>query len=54
MRVPDWCCLKPTRPAPTIETGVVRPDLVLRDLVKMLHPMLVFEPFEFLQPIDHP
>ena len=33
------------------ETGVVRPDLVLRDLVKMLHPTLVAEPFEFLQPI---
>jgi ABC-type Fe3+-hydroxamate transport system substrate-binding protein len=33
------------------ETGVVRPDLVLRDLVKMLHPTLVTEPFEFLQPI---
>lgn len=33
------------------ETGVVRPDLVLRDLVKMLHPTLVSEPFEFLQPI---
>ncbi len=33
------------------ETGVVRPDLVLRDFVKMLHPGLVAEPFDFLLPI---
>nr|WP_298125166.1 ABC transporter substrate-binding protein [uncultured Pseudoxanthomonas sp.] len=33
------------------QTGVVRPDWVLRDLVKVLHPQLVQEPFVFLKPL---
>lgn len=33
------------------QTGVVRPDWVLADFVKMLHPQLRSEPFRFLKPL---
>lgn len=32
------------------ETGLIRPDLILGDMVKMLHPDLRDEPFEFYRP----
>ena len=32
------------------ETGPLRPDLLLRDFMRMLHPDLVPEPFVYLQP----
>jgi len=31
-------------------TGKIRPDIILRDLVKMLHPELISEPYIFVQP----
>ncbi len=31
-------------------TGVIRPDLILRDMVRMLHPELLNEPYTFIQP----
>ena len=34
------------------ETGPVRPDYVLRDLVRMLHPDMSNEPFKYIQPDD--
>lgn len=34
------------------QTGVVRPDWVLADFVKALHPDLVAKPFRFLKPLD--
>ena len=34
------------------QTGVVRPDWVLRDFVKALHPELVDAPFVFLRPLQ--
>lgn len=34
------------------QTAVVRPDWVLADFVKALHPDLVDEPFRFLKPLD--
>jgi iron complex transport system substrate-binding protein len=33
------------------EMGVVRPDWVLSDFVKMLHPQFVEEPFRFMKPL---
>jgi iron complex transport system substrate-binding protein len=33
------------------QTGIVRPDWVLGDFVKMLHPQLRPEPFRFLKPL---
>ena len=32
------------------ETGPIRPDYVLRDLVRMLHPAASSEPFKYIQP----
>lgn len=32
------------------ETGPIRPDYVLRDLVRMLHPDVSSEPFKYIQP----
>lgn len=32
------------------ETGMIRPDLMLADTIRMLHPALRTEPFVFLQP----
>ena len=34
------------------ENGPIRPDLILRDLVRMLHPDLTDEPFVYIQPDD--
>ncbi|MEM9618894.1 MAG: ABC transporter substrate-binding protein [Pseudomonadota bacterium] len=34
------------------ETGPIRPDLILRDLVRMLHPDVTSEPFVYIQPDD--
>ena len=34
------------------ESSVVHPDLVLRDLVKILHPELVDEPFVYYRRIE--
>lgn len=38
------------------ESGVVNPDLVLRDLIKIMHPALVPEPFTYYRhlPVDQP
>ena len=32
------------------ETGPIRPDLILRDLIRMLHPELIDAPFVYIQP----
>lgn len=32
------------------ETGILRPDIMLRDLIGMLHPELTDEPFIYIQP----
>lgn len=32
------------------ETGIIRPDLILRDIVGMLHPSLRHEPFLYIRP----
>ncbi len=31
-------------------TGIIRPDLILQDMIQMLHPGLIDEPFVFVQP----
>lgn len=31
-------------------TGIIRPDLILQDMIQMLHPGLIDEPYVFVQP----